>query len=93
MRFVKLTQEQVNQLEQLYRESGNHRERQRAQALLLSNRGYTMEQLAELFVVDRDTISNWFTSWTQQQTKEEIGLQDAARSGRPSGLSAAEKKR
>lgn len=57
MRFVKLTQEQVDQLAQLYRESGNHRERQRAQALLLSNRGYTMEQLAELFVVDRDTWS------------------------------------
>ncbi len=57
MRFVKLTQEQQEQVEKLYRESDNHRERQRAQALLLSNRGYRMEQLAELFSVDRDTWS------------------------------------
>ncbi len=93
MRFVKLSQEQVNQLAQLYRESGNHRERQRAQALLLSNRGYKMEQLAELFSVDRDTVCNGFNHWKKQQEKHEISLQDAERSGRPSGLSEEEKKR
>ena len=92
MRFVKLTQAQQAQLEKLYRESNNHRERQRAQALLLSNRGYQMEQLAELFLVDRDTISNWFNSWQDQLEKEAIGLQDAPRSGRPASLSESEKK-
>ncbi len=76
MRFVKLTQEQQEQLERLYRESDNHRERQRAQALLLSNRGYRMEQLADLFSADRDTVSNWFGSWEKQQEKQEISLLD-----------------
>ncbi len=92
MRFIQLTQQQVNQLEVIYRESANHRERQRAQGLLLSNQGYKMAQLAELFTVDRDTISNWFNSWQAQQEQEEINLQDAPRSGRPSGLSEQEKK-
>ncbi len=44
-------------MERLYRESDNHREGQRAQALLSSKRGYRMEQSADLLSADRDTWS------------------------------------
>jgi transposase len=92
MRFVKLSAEQQENLKKLYWESENHRKQQRAQAMLLSSRGYRMEQLDGLLVVDRDTISSWFNHWQNQQEKEEIRLQDAERNGRPLRLSEEEKK-
>ena len=33
------------------------------EAVLLSNRGYTIDELSEIFDVDRDTISNWISRW------------------------------
>jgi transposase len=93
MRYVRLSEEQTVQLEQLYKHSLHHRERQRAQALLLSHRGYPIEQLAELFAVDRDTVSRWFDRWDQPAASCSIALQDQARAGRPSKLSNEEKKR
>lgn len=103
MRFIKLTPDQQHQVERLYRESDNHRERVRAQALLVSHQGQRTGQLAELFSVDRDTVSGWLSKWEKQQAQQKqngqkeghtqrIHLRDAARSGRPCGLTAAEKK-
>jgi transposase len=63
------------------------RMRQRAQAVYLSSRGYRLEQLAELFEVDRDTVSRWLDSWEAQGLR---GLYDAPRAGRPLLLNEAE---
>lgn len=57
MRYVQLTSAQSQLLNQLYKSSPDHRERQRAHALLLSERGYSIPDLADLLAVDRDTIS------------------------------------
>ena len=59
MRYVQLTTQQEQQLSQLYKTSQDHRERQRAQALLLNHRNYTIPDLADLFEVDRDTVGGW----------------------------------
>ncbi len=102
MRFIKLTPDQQHQVERLYRESDNHRERVRAQALLVSHQGQRTGQLAELFSVDRDTVSGWLSKWEKQQAQQKqngqkeghtqrIHLRDAARSGRPCGLTAGKK--
>ena len=80
-----LTRAQQSALEQAYRHSGSHRVRQRAQAILLSSRGYCLDQLADILSVDRDTISRWMDAWQQQGAE---ALADAPRSGRPPKLGA-----
>lgn len=90
MRFIKLSAEEKTTLDQIYQKHIDHRVRRRARALLLSARGYKMDQLAGLFEVDRDTIGQWMDRW---ETKGIHGLSDAPRSGRPSILSEAIKKK
>lgn len=94
MRYLELTSQQTLQLTELYQTSSSHRERQRAQALLLSSRGYTIPTLSDLFEVDRDTISRWFDRWQEWlETKGPLALQDQFRSGRPAQLDGDQKKR
>lgn len=94
MRYVSLTTDQINQLTQLYKTSPDHRERQRAQALLLSQRNYSVPDLADLFEVDRDTIGRWMDRWQDwlNQPQPDLSLQDQPRSGRTSTLNLDQKK-
>lgn len=54
--------------------------RQRAQAILLSARGFTLIQLWSILDVRRDAISEWITRWEEEGL---IGLYDRPRSGCP----------
>lgn len=99
MRYVQLSTAQTQQLTQLYKTSPDHRERQRAHALLLSERNYTIPDLADLFQVDRDTVSRWMDRWqdwlahTQQPERPTaLTLQDQPRSGRSPNLTTDQKK-
>jgi len=94
MRYVSLTIDQVDQLTQLYKSSPDHRERQRAHALLLSHRNFSIPDLADLFVVDRDTIGRWMDRWQDwvKQTQPTLNLQDQPRSGRIPNLTNDQKK-
>lgn len=80
-----LTDAQQSALEQTNRYGSSHRVRQRAQAILFSSRGYSMDQLSDILSVDRDTIGRWMANWQEQGTE---GLADAARSGRPRKIDA-----
>ena len=82
MKFVPaLSEAEVAALERLYRDgSASHRARQRAHAVLLSSRGYTLDQLADLLLADRDTVSGWLDAW---QARGLEGLSDAPKTGRP----------
>ena len=93
-RYVQLTSPQQQQLAHLYKTSQDHRERQRAQALLLSHRNYTIPNLADLFEVDRDTVSRWMDRWQEWliNTQQPLTLQDQARAGRPASLALDQKK-
>ncbi len=67
MKFVSaLTDAQRASLEQLYRHGSVHRLRQRAQAVLLSAKGFTMEQIACACEVHAQTISGWLNQWQQK---------------------------
>ena len=94
MRYVQLTSQQEQQLNQLYKTSQHYRERQCAHALLLSHRNYIIPDLADLFVVDRDTVVRWMERWQDWLTNTEnpLTLQDQARAGRPSSLVSDQKK-
>ena len=81
LKFVQNLPDEIRQqLEDLYRHHASFALRQRAHAILLSAKGFTIPQLHEIFAVDRDTISAWITRF------EPFGIDgwhEAPRSGRP----------
>lgn len=78
--------EQTQDLERLQRASGSHRVRQRAHAVLLSAKGYSLEQSADVLGVDRDAVSRWLARWERGGVG---ALADAPKSGRPPKVDAA----
>lgn len=84
MKFVQTLDDATREhLRQIMRESTNTRQRQRAHAVLLSDKRYKIDQIADIFFVDRDTVSRWLDDWQSDQVD---GLTDAPRSGRPPKL-------
>lgn len=81
MKFIEnLNSENKAVLFELMRTSKSYKVRKRAHAILLSAKRYKIDQLASIFDVDRDTISDWIKRWEERGVE---GLQDAPRSGRP----------
>ena len=82
-----LTDEHRNLLEQTMKNDASPRARARAHSLLLSVQGLTINEIAKIYHVDRDTVSTWLTKWEQQG---EGSLHDQPRSGRPPTLTPEE---
>ena len=57
---------------------------------MLSARGYTIEEIADIFKVNRDTVSSWIDRWEKCGIS---GLSDMPRSGRPPILTEEERKK
>jgi len=90
MRFITDLQESEKQiLERIVKESSFYRERNRAQAILLSSQGHTIPELTKIFQVDRETITRWFDRFETNRTS---GLKDAPGRGRPPKVKPEEKK-
>ena len=91
-KFVKpRTEMQAQRLREIHKNDPAHRTRMRAQAILLSARGYSLDQLADLYQQDRDRGTIWLDWWDES---EDEGLADDPRSGRPAHFpdEAAKKK-
>lgn len=71
--------EERSALAQMHLYGPTPRQRQRAHAVLLSAKGYTLDQLADILGVGRDAISGWLDAW---QARGVSGLADAPKSGR-----------
>lgn len=81
MKFAQPIPEAVRiTLEEMYMNHPTFRCRQRAQAILLSVRGFTIEALWSILDVRRDAISGWIDRWEE---KGLLGLYDRPRAGRP----------
>lgn len=88
-KFVKkLTTEQREELTEIMKSSAPQRKRMRAHAILLSERRYSINQIADIYQTDRDRVSQWLDWWEQFQFE---GLDDDPRSGRPPTLNPEEK--
>jgi transposase len=88
-KFVKpLTPIQREQLQAIMKSPAPQRTRMRAHAVLLSERRYSLDQIADIYQVDRDRVSQWLEWWEDAQLD---GLDDDPRSGRPSKLTEAER--
>ena len=82
-----LTDAEELTLTEAYKNHPVFRVRQRAHALLLNRRGYSMARLRELFEVQHETVSRWLHRWESEGI---TGLMDEARSGCPPKLEAGD---
>ena len=86
-RFVlPLSEEARQQLDGLRRTGRSYRVRQRAHAVLLSAKGYTLDQIADVLDVDRDAVSRPLDRWEEGGV---AALEEGPRPGRPSKVDAA----
>ncbi len=84
-----LEEKTVNELKSILTNSKTPRVRQRAHGILLSDEGFSIDQIANILDVGRDTVSAWIDCWEQHGFD---GLNDKPRSGGPSKLTQEEKK-
>src|SRR5215207_8569880 len=79
VRVGPLSDEQRRALEQVRRRAVG-RVSQRAHMVLLSARGYSVQQIAEIFAVGADVVRAWLQRY---QREGPTGLDDRPRPGRP----------
>ncbi len=83
-----LDEDVINKLESLVKNSESARVRQRAQAIILSSKKFSIDEIASVCGVVRNTVSSWITNWEELGFE---GLHDKARPGGPPKLSPSEK--
>jgi transposase len=87
-KFVEeLTDEQKSMLQAIMKSDAGQRKRMRAHAVLLSARRFSIDQIAAIYEIDRDRVSQWLQWWKELEFD---GLADDVRAGRPPKLSLAE---
>lgn len=67
MRYIKLTDSAHIELDNIYRTHDKLHVRQRAQCLLLSNKGFSVPQLANIFSTRTHTVRAWFDRWEKDE--------------------------
>src|SRR5688572_1957042 len=85
--ITEISAEEKRELNRMMKENPSSRVRMRAHSILLSNREYSIDEIADIYEVDRDTVSIWINNW------EQIGhesLVDLPKSGRPPVLNEKE---
>lgn len=85
---AELSEHEVQELRFHMDHGGTPRARHRAHAILLSNDGKTVNEIAEIFGVDRDTVTNWLNRWDEEGLD---GLPDKPRSGASPKLDESER--
>lgn len=69
MRFVDLSEEEKQKLEDLYKTSSNHVTRERCLCLLLSSKGHSMKDISRITGVNWLKIVRLFNNWEQVDDK------------------------
>jgi transposase len=88
MKYISpLTEEQKTQLQKVMKDDTSSRARQRAHAILLSDSGYHVQEIARIYQVDRHSVSSWIDAWEEQGIQ---GVYDSPRNGRPVTLTEEE---
>jgi transposase len=91
MKYSKpLSDVEICTLEELVKNHSEYRYRTRAQSILLSSRGYKINEIANIYQVDRDTVSIWIDCWEKYGL---VGIFDEFKSGRPTKLTKVEQQK
>jgi len=89
-KFVsKLTKNQIIELKQLWKNGSSALIRNRTHGILLSSKGYRIEDIADILDVHRNSVSSWISAWERAGISE---LYDKPRSGSPSKLTVSDVK-
>jgi transposase len=89
VKFVSsLSEEQINNLKEVVKQSPNSRCRTRAQAILLSSEQVSIDPISQICDIGRDAVSTWIDHWEQLGIK---GLSDLPRPGGPGLLTDSDK--
>ena len=87
-KYIKaLTEEEQAELRRIHKSDDSSRRRMRAHVILLSFRRYSINEIADIYEVDRDRVSQWLDWWEESRFD---GLDDDPRSGRPPKLTVEE---
>lgn len=89
-RYIKLEEGARILLQELKKEGLTERIRDRSHALLLSDKGFDVGQVAEIFGVERKTVLGWYNRWEREGVE---GLSDHSKSGRPRIFDELEEKK
>lgn len=73
MRQIHLSEEEKAYLEDRYAHGANQIERRRSHCLLLSNQGFAIKSLREIFKVRYATVLDWFHHW-EFEGRASIGI-------------------
>ena len=85
MKYVApLSEPELSTLHEMAESHPSRRVRLRALALILSDRCYPIQEIAEIVGVGRQTVSSWLDHWEESGLR---GLYDHPRDGRPLKLS------
>ncbi len=85
MRFVPpVSESDKEQLTALFKYHNSHSVRRRSHSILLSADGFTIDEIARIYQIHRDTVGTTFDRWEKDGIE---GLFDDPRSGRPPKLS------
>lgn len=87
--ITSLTKKEKETLEKLNKNGSTPRIRMRAHSILLSFKNLSINEIAEIYSVNRDTVSSWLKSWEKFGVQ---GLKDKSRPGAPSKLTEDDKK-
>ena len=82
---IPLSESELTTLRNMYENHPSRRVRMRAFSLILSHEGYTIQEIAGMFDVSRQTVSSWIDSWVKLGLR---GLYDDPRDGRPLKLNS-----
>ena len=66
MRYIELDTSARQELEKVYHTHAKSHVRQRAQCLLLSNQGYSVPKLADIYSTRTHTVRAWFNRWESE---------------------------
>ncbi len=87
MRYIKdITDQQIQELKQVHKNSKSYQERNRCQCILLSHQGYQVQALAALFQVSDLSIYKWFNRFEKQGV---AGLKNQKGKGRKAILTTS----
>jgi 5-formyltetrahydrofolate cyclo-ligase len=76
----KLSEEELEMVQKLYRQTENADIRSHCQMILLSNQGHRVAEIAQMTFFDEDTVLYWFDRYEAENLK---GLEDRPHSGHP----------
>ncbi|MFR9574352.1 MAG: helix-turn-helix domain-containing protein, partial [Rikenellaceae bacterium] len=74
MRYIILSENEKEQLEELYKDSDSWVIRRRCQALLLSNNGHSLAEVAKLLNIHWNTVSRLIDRWESNDADNRLSV-------------------